>query len=148
MCQIPHLSEMLIRDDCSLEILWMKPDRHIQRDFENCHSRCHENSGTSYYWNIVLYLAANVLFLHEFHCSRQFVKISPSLVHIHMKNDFVVMGGNEAVRVAIISTLHGHVPWETAYGQCRFSLQPTYSFLSPNGFPLCFTLVVKTRRRK
>lgn len=87
----------------------MKQDRHIQRDFENCHSRCHENSGTFYYWNIVLYLAAKVLFLHEFCCSRQFVKISPSLIHIHVKNDLVVTGGNEAVRVAVIPALQGHV---------------------------------------
>lgn len=104
----------------------MKQDRHIQRDFENCHSLCRENSGTSYYWNIVLYLAAKVYFLHESCCCSPFVKISPSLIYIHMKNDLAVMGGNEAVRVAI-STLSGHVPQETAYSQCRSSLEALVS---------------------
>lgn len=66
-------------------------------------------------------------FLHESCCSRQFVKIPPSLIYIHMKNDLAVMGGNEAVRVAIISTLSGHVPQETAYSQCRSSFEDLVS---------------------
>lgn len=78
---------------------------NIRCNFENDHSLCQENSGTSYPWTISLYiLATEVCFLHECCCSRQFVHIYPSLIYTHMKNDIVIVGVGEAVIVARMAT--------------------------------------------
>ena len=114
MCPIPSLSEALVKDDFVTQRSFMSRAKgSIHSHFGTCRSlRAETTTGSKVavepvvvsalrtlgsgllacYEHRFTQLATKVLCLYDFHCPRQFIKMSPSLICMRMKDAFVIVG--------------------------------------------------------
>ena len=98
MCATPSLSEALVKDDFVTQRSSMSRAKgSIQSYFWNLSYLCPENSGIRAACLLLLehhfiQLTTKVHCVYDFHCPRQFIKMSPSLICMHVKDAFVIVG--------------------------------------------------------